>query len=92
MRAVNARDVATLGPRLLPLLGSYGDAAALSPDRSPPPTSPVYLLHGADDNVIPAVESTLLARYLDAHTRVRHLVSPLITHAEVDRTASVLDV
>ena len=91
MRAVNARDVETIGPLLLPLLGSYGDAAALSPERSPPPTSPVYLLHGTDDNVIPAVESTLLARHLDAHTRVRHLVSPLITHAEVDRAASVLD-
>ena len=90
MRAVNERDVATLGPILLPLLGTYGREAALSPERSPAPAAPVYLLHGADDNVIPAIESTLLTRHLESRTRVHHLISPLITHAEVDRTASAL--
>ena len=52
---------------------------------NPPPSAPVYLLHGADDNVIPAVESKLLADDLRARGgRVHQLSTPLITHAEVD--------
>ena len=43
-----------------------GDDPALSPERSAPPPVPVYLLHGTDDNVIPAVESALLAADLRA--------------------------
>jgi predicted esterase len=49
----------------------------------------VYLLHGEDDNVIPAVESSLLADTLRARgVRVRQLSTPLITHAEVDKTSA----
>ena len=49
----------------------------------------MFLLHGADDSVVPAVESTLLGEwYRSRHTPVRVLVTPLITHAEVDRAAS----
>ena len=40
-----------------------------------------------DDNVIPALESTLLADHLRPHTAVRVLLTPLITHAEVNRPA-----
>src|SRR4029077_768341 len=66
MDYVNARDVARLGPILLPHLAQLGGDPALSPDRSTPPSAPVYLLHGTDDNVVPAIESTLLARDLEA--------------------------
>ena len=49
----------------------------------------MFLLHGTDDNVIPAVESELLANDLRAHgVPVRRLATPLVTHAEVDRTAT----
>ena len=58
---VNSRDVAQLGPRLLPYIGFYVDAPALSPSRSPAPSAPVFLLHGRDDNVIPAAESQHMA-------------------------------
>lgn len=92
MRYVNTRDVKALGPILSPHVEGYGGDPALSPERSAPPAAPVYLLHGADDNVIPAMESTLLARHLAGHTTVHHLVSPLITHAEVDRRARASDV
>jgi len=62
---------------------------ALSPSRSSPPSCPVFLLHGADDNVIPAIESVLLARELRSRGVVVHqLATPLITHAEVDRSAA----
>jgi len=90
MRYVNTRDVAHLGPLLLPLLGHLGGDPALSPTKSDPPRCPIYLLHGTDDNVVPAVESTMLARDLQAEGRTVHvLLTPLITHAEVDRGSTV---
>jgi dienelactone hydrolase len=92
MRYVNTRDVAALGPLLLPHVAALGGSPALSPERSAPPAAPVYLLHGAGDNVIPPIESELLARYLTPSTRVRALITPLITHTEVDRTAGAADV
>jgi dienelactone hydrolase len=86
MGYVNARDVAHLGPILLPHVAAFGADAALSPDRAAPPACPVYLIHGSEDNVIPAAESVVLARDLRARgVTVHQLTTPLITHAEVDR-------
>ena len=86
MTYVNTRDVAHLGPALLPHLSELAGDPSLSPSRSAPPRATVYLLHGADDNVIPAVESVLLAEDLKRRGgQVYRLVTPLITHAEVDR-------
>ena len=91
--AVNRRDVATLGAVLLPHVSSLGDDASLSPEHAPPPSAPIYLLHGAGDNVIPAAESQLLAQALARHGVTVHLLAtPLITHAEVDRASSVADI
>lgn len=93
MGYVNDRDVARLGSVLLPHLGELAGDPALSPSRSRSLAAPVYLLHGADDNVIPAVESTLLASELRAQgVRVQHLITPLITHAEVDRPPSLSEI
>ena len=89
---VNARDVASLGPRLLPYIDQYGDAGMLSPSRASKPSAPVFLLHGTDDNVVPAAESVFLARDLDGHAPVRLLLSDLISHAEADRPMKVRDV
>jgi dienelactone hydrolase len=83
LKYVNDRDVASLGPRLAPFLDRLGQEPALSPDRSPVPSAPVYLLHGADDNVIPSTEPELLARHLDGKTRVRTLISRFLTHVDV---------
>ena len=89
MNYVNARDVARLGPVLLPHVSELGGDPALSPARSPFPAAPVYLLHGTDDNVIPAIESVLLADALRSRgVDVHQLATPLITHAEVDRSAT----
>jgi hypothetical protein len=83
---VNTRNVKALGPILLPEVNKYAADPALSPERSPAPRAPVLLLHGTDDNVIPAIESTLLARSLAARgTPTEVLLSGLITHAEVNR-------
>ena len=91
--AVNRRDVAALGAVLLPHVASLGDDTALSPEHAPPPSAPIYLLHGAGDNVIPAIESQLLAQTLTKRgVAVQLLTTPLITHAEVDRASSVADI
>jgi len=90
MQWVNARDVAHLAPALLPHVAALGGDAALSPSRNPPPSAPVYLLHGADDNVVPAAESVILAGELRARGgRVTQLATPLITHAAVDHPPAI---
>lgn len=95
MTHVNNRAVDKLGPLLFPIvdrLDGHPANPSLSPERATPPAAPVFLLHGADDTVIPTVESVLLARYLHGKTPVRALLSGLITHAEVDRSAAARDV
>jgi dienelactone hydrolase len=90
MRLVNDRNTRALGARLLPVLDAIDVyPASLSPERSAPPRAPVFLLHGTDDTVIPAVESLLLADHLRREgVEVHALLSGLITHAEVDRAAT----
>ena len=93
MSWVSNRDVGHLGPALLPHVSAMGGDPALSPERNPPPAMPVYLLHGADDNVIPAVESTLLADDLRKRGgQAVSLATPLITHAEVDHPPGVVEI
>ena len=55
---------AQLGPRLLPLVEALGGDPALSPERSPATAAPVFAVHGLDDNVIPAFETTRLIAWL----------------------------
>jgi dipeptidyl aminopeptidase/acylaminoacyl peptidase len=52
----------------------------------------VFLLHGADDNVVPALESEQLASRLRGKVEVRLLVTGLVSHADVDQPAHVIDV
>jgi acetyl esterase/lipase len=88
---VNDRNIKELGPALVPYLDRLGaDSLAGSPERAPSlPAAPVYLLHGDDDTVIPAAESAILAEFYRAHgVDVHLLLSGLITHAEVDRSAA----
>lgn len=92
LRYVNTRDVAALGSALLPHVASVPDDPSLSPELSPPPGAPVYLLHGADDDVIPAEEARLLARHLEGRTRVELLVTPLIRHADLDQASGLGDI
>ncbi len=91
MQFVNDRDVAALGHLLLPHVDRLGNDSSLSPDRAAPPSAPVYLLHGTDDNVIPGVESALLAQHLRQHTRVRQLLSRYLTHVDVATRPTLKD-
>ena len=89
---VNNRNVIRLGPRLFPHIRPYVDAPALSPALSPHPTVPVFLLHGRDDNVIPATESANMASRFQDEVEVRLLITPLISHAEADQPARLGDI
>jgi predicted esterase len=93
LKYVNDRNVKALGPVLLPHLAALGADPSLSPDRAQTsPGAPVFLLHGADDTVIPAAESVVLSDYLTRKgTSVRVLLSRLITHAEVDKSAAATE-
>jgi acetyl esterase/lipase len=90
---VNDRNTAALGPILAPHIGLQADPAA-SPEQAPGvPAAPVFLIHGDDDIVIPAAESVVLAEYLRSKgVEVRLLLSPIITHAEFDKTAAYVEV
>jgi len=96
MTYVHSRDVAALGARLAPVvdrLQSHPGMPAVSLERAPStPAAPVYLLHGADDNVIPSVETVLLGEYLQGKAEVHGLLSTLITHAEMNRAPTATDV
>lgn len=92
MTLVNNRDVTRLGPRLFPHIRPYVDAPALSPALSPHPTVPVLLLHGRDDNVIPATESANMASRFRREVDVRLLITPLISHADADHPARLADI
>ncbi len=95
MTYVNERAVDKLGPILLPIADGLKDhpgMPALSAERAAPPLAPVMLLHGVDDNVIPSVETVLLAEHLKGKSRVTGLLSGLITHAEVNRTPNLTEV
>jgi len=93
LKYVNDRNVKALGPILVPHLGLEADPAA-SPERAPsPPAAPVFLLHGDGDTVIPTAESAVLgddlrAKGVDVHV----LLSQIITHAELDRSAATVEV
>jgi acetyl esterase/lipase len=93
MKMVNDRNTQALGARLLPIVSDRTlYPPSVSPEGSTPPSAPVFLLHGTDDTVIPAVETLLLARHLEAaHVEVHALLSGLITHAEVDKTAAATE-
>jgi len=94
MGYVNDRAVAKLGAVLAPHLAALrADDPALSPGRATTvPSARLYLLHGHDDTVIPAAESAILGEQLrKAGADVRVLLSALITHAELNDSASWLD-
>jgi len=90
---VNDRSVAALGQAVLPHVEKLQGTAALSPEHSPAATAPVFVLHGAEDNVIPSAETPLVADYLrrSGNTRVRALLTPLVSHADLQTNFPIGD-
>jgi hypothetical protein len=91
---VNDRAVSELGAAVLPYVEKLAGTAELSPEHTPATRAPVFLLHGTDDNVIPAAETPLTAHYLrqTGNTRVRALLTPLVSHVNLDSHAPVREV
>ena len=59
----------------------------LSPEpRLPSLTTPVYLLHGAADNIIPSAETLWMASELPSQTLQAALVSPVLSHLDFGET------
>lgn len=89
---LEAGKLQTLAPRLDALLeAQQAQLTASSPaGRLAAMSVPVYLLHGAHDNVIPPSETDAAALELGT---ARHLalVSPLIEHVEVSKSAGLGD-
>jgi pimeloyl-ACP methyl ester carboxylesterase len=47
-------------------------------------TTPVYLLHGEGDNIIPAAETQWMASELPSQTLKAELISPVLSHLDLD--------
>lgn len=79
-----------IGPSLAALVGeSAPELAGLSPaGRLSRVSVPVFLLHGSGDSVIPPSEAEWADREL-AGAPHRALVSPLLEHVEVSKTAAL---
>jgi pimeloyl-ACP methyl ester carboxylesterase len=62
-----------------------GDSAGLSPQgRLHTLGTPVYLLHGEGDNIIPSAETLWIARELQADDLKAMLVSPVLSHLDLN--------
>jgi hypothetical protein len=87
------RNVASLGKAIQPFIAELAKDPALSPERSPPTTVPVFLLQGLGDNVIPPSETPRLAAYLERHgnRRVYSLLTPVLSHVGIDTNVSISD-
>ncbi len=48
--------------------------------------TPVYLLHGEADNIIPAAETLWMANELPHHSLKAELISPVLSHLDLDGT------
>ena len=54
-------------------------------------TVPVFLLHGEADNIIPAAETLWMASELRSTTLQAALVSPVLSHIDMQKSPSALD-
>jgi dienelactone hydrolase len=79
-------------PELVRLVEAHpAELAALSPrGRLKRVKAPVYLLHGTGDSVIPPSETLWASRELTGKDHAA-LVSPLLEHVEIDKTAGISD-
>jgi pimeloyl-ACP methyl ester carboxylesterase len=93
LTAVIDRNRRAIGRLMLPWIEELAADPALSPERSRAARSPVFLLHGLDDNVIPSSETPLVAEYLRRQRAapVRALLTPLISHVGVVAAPSPME-
>lgn len=75
-------DAAAMSRLLAPLAKEVASDPRLSPERNPGPGCPLFLLHGASDNVIPPSETLALQRWALGRA-AEVLVTDLISHVEL---------
>ncbi len=78
------RDGDALGDILVSKRREFTIEKAMSPVLEDPPDCPLFLLHGAADNVIPPSETRLVHRWASRGTESTALVSELIKHVDLD--------
>ena len=67
------------------------DMAAVSPHgRLATLKTPVYLLHGAGDNIIPSAETEWMASELPKRSLKAVLISPVLSHLDLDGAAPTM--
>jgi dienelactone hydrolase len=67
------------------------DMAAVSPHgRLATLKTPVYLLHGAGDNIIPSAETEWMASELPKRSLKAELISPVLSHLDLDGAAPTM--
>ena len=54
-------------------------------------TTPVYLLHGEADNVIPAAETLWMASELPRNDLKAMLVSPVLSHVDLETEPDMME-
>jgi pimeloyl-ACP methyl ester carboxylesterase len=88
-----AHRIDVLAPVILRGIRKYKDEfAAVSPSGNLDGLrAPVYLLHGAGDNIIPASESEWLERDLPAGCLRKILISPVLSHLEMNGSPLLWD-
>jgi dienelactone hydrolase len=88
----DTQKLQTLAPQLEAIVTErHAELAALSPrGRLAAIHAPVYLVHGSGDSVIPPSETEWAAAELGAADHIA-LVTPLMEHVEVNKTAGITD-
>jgi pimeloyl-ACP methyl ester carboxylesterase len=88
-----AHRMDVLAPEILRGIRKYQDEfAAVSPSgHLSGLRAPVYLLHGAGDNIIPWTESEWLQRDLPAGCLRQILISPVLSHLDISSSPSLWD-
>lgn len=84
--AADERDVTWILAAAAPFLASCSPAAVNDARRW---TSPVFIIHGVDDPLVPLSEGRALLHRLGGHTSVECLESRLLAHVEVDEAGWV---
>ena len=82
------RDDDALGAILISKRREFTTDKTMSPVLEDPPDCPLFLLHGAVDNVIPPSETRLVHQWASGGTESTALVSGLIKHVDLDADES----
>jgi pimeloyl-ACP methyl ester carboxylesterase len=93
MNLLYAQSKGSVGPVILDRLPLYeSELELVSPHgKLAGITAPVYLLHGAGDNVIPPSETEWLASEIPPSYLAQSLISPAISHVEVGGQPTIED-